>query len=144
MCEGQRISRGINIFPFDKGSNIEVKPFGSPVDWRALRQHTVTTYTTEAELLAVSEAAKSLIWWKRVFAAIGFNPKHQMQIRCDNKQIMALLSKEDHHVCLKLQYVDIHQHWLRQKVQKGSITVNWVPVTVSSNMSILVDYLTEF
>ena len=99
------------------------------MDWRALKQHIVTTYTTEAELLAVSEAAKSLIWWKRVFAAIGFYPKHQMQIRCDNKQIMALLSKEDHHVCLKLQYVDIHQHWLRQKVQKGSITVNWVPIT---------------
>jgi hypothetical protein len=41
-----------------------VKLFGAAVDWRAGKQRTVTTSTTEAELLAISEAAKNVFWWK--------------------------------------------------------------------------------
>jgi hypothetical protein len=43
------------------------KLFGGPIDWRANKQRTVTTSTTEAELLALSSAAKEAIWWKRFF-----------------------------------------------------------------------------
>ena len=46
------------------------KLFGGPVDWRASKQRTVTTSTTEAELLALSSAAKEAIWWKRFFQSI--------------------------------------------------------------------------
>ena len=38
------------------------KLFGAAVDWRASKQRTVTTSTTEAEFLAISEAAKSATW----------------------------------------------------------------------------------
>ncbi len=28
---------------------------------------------------------------------------------------------------IKLRHVDIHSHWLRQKVHRGSINICWVP-----------------
>ena len=41
-----------------------LKLFGGPVDWRSTKQKTVTTSSTEAELLAISHAAKEVIWWQ--------------------------------------------------------------------------------
>jgi hypothetical protein len=38
------------------------KLYGGPIDWRAAKQATVTTSSTEAELLALSRTAKEAIW----------------------------------------------------------------------------------
>jgi hypothetical protein len=38
--------------------------YGGPIDWKPSKQRTVTTWTTEAEFLAVSEAGKTLLWWE--------------------------------------------------------------------------------
>jgi hypothetical protein len=103
------------------------KLYGGPIDWRASKQRTVTTSTTEAELLAISEAAKSIFWWKRLFNAIDFDPEHNISIQCDNRQTIGLLTKEDPMFRTKLRHVDIHGHWLRQEVQNGNIHINWVP-----------------
>ena len=86
----------------------------------------MTTSTTEAELLAISEAANSFFWWKRLFDSIEFNPEHDLSIRCDNDQTLGLLSKEDPQLRTKLRHVDIHHHWLRQEVQAGRVAVSWI------------------
>ncbi|KAJ6110204.1 hypothetical protein N7486_002439 [Penicillium sp. IBT 16267x] len=99
--------------------------FGGPVDWRAGKQRTVTTSITEAELLAISEAARTISMWKRLFKAIRFDPKHELTIRCDNQQTIRLLTKEAPQLRTKLRYVDIHHHWLRQEVQVGRILIKW-------------------
>ncbi|KAF7174442.1 hypothetical protein CNMCM5623_007239 [Aspergillus felis] len=103
-----------------------VKLFGAAVDWRAGKQRTVTTSTTEAELLALSEAAKNVYWWKRLFLDIGFDPEHEISILCDNRQTVGLLRNEEPTIRTKLRHVDIHQHWLRQEVQSGRIAVQWI------------------
>ncbi|KGO64395.1 Reverse transcriptase, RNA-dependent DNA polymerase [Penicillium italicum] len=101
--------------------------FGGAVDWKAAKQRTVTTSTTEAELLALTEAGKTVQWWMRLFKEIGFDPEHPITIRCDNQQTVDLLRKEDPQLRTKLRHVDIHRHWLRQEVQEGRISVEWVP-----------------
>jgi len=62
------------------------KLFDSPIDWRSAERKTVTTSSTEAELLALSHAAKEVLWWKRLFEAIRVNPSHKMAIQCDDRQ----------------------------------------------------------
>ncbi|KAJ5101017.1 hypothetical protein N7456_007069 [Penicillium angulare] len=99
--------------------------FGGPVEWRAGKQRTVTTSTTEAELLAISEGAKTIQMWKRLFTAIRFDPEHPLSIKCDNQQTVGLLTKEQPQLRTKLRHVDIHHHWLRQEVQAENITVQW-------------------
>jgi hypothetical protein len=103
------------------------KLFGGPVDWKAAKQRTITTSTTEAELLAISEAGKSMCMWIRIFNQIMFDPGHPVAIQCDNQQTIQLLTKEAPHLRTKLRHIDIHQHWLRQEVQAGRIPVKWVP-----------------
>jgi hypothetical protein len=47
--------------------------FSRLIEWKSRKQKTVTTSTTEAELLAISHAAKQLYWIKRLFSFIQFD-----------------------------------------------------------------------
>src|SRR5436309_15659507 len=62
------------------------KLFGGAIDWSSTKQKTVTTSTTEAELLALSHAATEALWWNRLFEDIGFKLDHELIINCDNQQ----------------------------------------------------------
>jgi len=81
--------------------------------------------------LALSAAAKEAIWWKRLFKLIDFNTDKDLQINCDNLQIIRLLSDDNPLLSTKLRHVDIHQHWLRQEVQANRIAISWIS---TSNM----------
>jgi hypothetical protein len=87
--------------------------YGGPVDWKASKQPTVTTSTTEAELLGLSEAGKQVQWWRRLLNNLAFTPSHHLTIDCDNERTISLLTSEDVAFETKLRHVDIHHHWLR-------------------------------
>jgi hypothetical protein len=101
--------------------------FGGAIDWRAAKQKTVTTLSTEAELLALLRTAKEAVWWRRFFKAVQFDTAETLAIRCDNRQTIRLLKKDLLKLDTKLRHVDIHQHWLRQEVQAGRIDIKWMP-----------------
>ena len=103
------------------------KLFGGPIDWHSTKQKTVTTSSTEAELLALTYASKETTWWKRFFQSISLDPGHDPSILCDNQQTIGLVTKELMKLTTKLRHVDIHKNWLRQEVQAGRIRVDWVP-----------------
>jgi hypothetical protein len=100
--------------------------YSGPIDWRASKQKTVTTSSTEAELLSLSTAARETIWWHRFFKAIRFDTLQQYQIYCDNLQTIRILTKNTLKLVTKLRHVDIHQHWLRQEVRAGSTAIQWL------------------
>jgi hypothetical protein len=100
--------------------------YNGPIDWKASKQATVTTSTTEAELLALSRSAKELLCWQRFFDHIDFSFDGGLVIQSDNRQTIRLLKAEEPLLTTRLRHVDIHQHWLRQEVQEGTIDVEWV------------------
>ena len=102
--------------------------YGGPVDWKAARQKTVTTSTTEAELLALSQASKQAIQWHRILKDINYS-QPETSIRCDNSQTIRLLTEETPQLSTRLRHVDIHHHWLRQETQEGRIDVKWCPTS---------------
>lgn len=101
--------------------------YDSPIDWRATKQPTVTTSTTEAELLALSETARQCYWWKRLFKQLDYNLGHLIKVQCDNKQTLRLMEENVAKLATKLRHVDIHSHWLRQETQAGNIHFRWTP-----------------
>ncbi len=50
-----------------------------------------------------------------------------LTIECDNSQRIWLLVDKPMKLQTKLWHVNIHSHWLRQEVQRGSIQICWVP-----------------
>jgi hypothetical protein len=103
------------------------KLFGGPIDWGSTKQKTVTTSTTEAELLALTHAATEALWWNRLFEDIGFRLDHELIINCDNQQTIRLLTKDLPTLVTKLKHVDIRQHWLREQVADNHLIIVWMP-----------------
>ena len=104
-----------------------MKLFGGAVAWRANKQDTVTTSSTEAELLAISQTAKETIYLSRLMKALTLLIPEALTIECDNAQTIRLLVDESTKLQTKLRHVDIHSHWLRQEVQRQTIHLRWVP-----------------
>jgi len=116
-----------------------MKLFGGLIGWRANKQDTVTTSTTEAELLALSQAAKEGQYIYRLLKELSVRLDDQwIRIQCDNKQTIRLVTNEVTKLQTKLRHVDIHNHWLRQEVSRGHISVEY---TKSSDM--MADGLTK-
>jgi Reverse transcriptase (RNA-dependent DNA polymerase) len=98
--------------------------FGGAVGWRANKQDTVTTSSTEAELLALSQTAKEAIFMSRLFKALTLELNEPLRIRCDNRQTLRLCD-ESVKLVTKLRHVDIHNHWLRQECKRGTVKLQW-------------------
>jgi len=101
--------------------------FGGAINWRAARQHTVTTSSTEAELLALTYAAKETMAFKRLMADIACELGPVWRIFCDNQQTIRLVVGENERVNTRLRHVDIHNMWARQEHAKGSFEVTYLP-----------------
>jgi hypothetical protein len=63
-----------------------IKLFGGLIAWRASKQDTVTTSTTEAELLALAQVAKEAMYLSRLIRELGLNIPGPISIQCDNQQ----------------------------------------------------------
>jgi hypothetical protein len=116
-----------------------MKLFGGLIGWRANKQDTVTTSTTEAELLALSQTAKEALYVSRLIKELSVRLDDQyIRIQCDNKQTIRLVTAETALLQTKLRHVDIHNHWLRQEVSTGRIAVEYTP-----SQEMLADGLTK-
>jgi hypothetical protein len=88
------------------------------------KQDTVTTSSTEAELLALSQTAKESIYLSHLLKALSIELDEPLAIECDNRQTIRVLA-ELAKLQTKLRHINIPSHWLRQEVQRGSITLTW-------------------
>ncbi len=100
--------------------------YGTPIAWRASKQPTVTTSSTEAELLALTEASKEAIATMRLFVGMRFHLYEDLVIWCDNKQTIRLVTADIPRLRTALRHVDIHNAWARQEVQKGTFKVQYL------------------
>ena len=87
-----------------------IKLFGGPIDWKSYKQKSVTTSTTEAELHALTHAAKEVYYWKRIFRDIGLCLGHEISTGCDNQQTIRLLTNATPKLITKLHHVNIKHH----------------------------------
>jgi hypothetical protein len=101
--------------------------FGGPIAWRANKQDTVTTSSTEAELLALSQTAKEAIFISRLFKAMTLRLHEPLVIHCDNTQTLRIIKEDTAKLITKLRHVDIHQHWLRQEYAMKRVMFEWKP-----------------
>jgi hypothetical protein len=105
-----------------------IRLFGGLVAWRSNKQDTVTTSTTEAELLALSQAARESMFVSRIMKGLSIPlANERIRIQCDNLQTIRLVTQELAKLQTQLRHVDIHNHWLRQEVFNGTIEVVYTP-----------------
>ena len=79
--------------------------------------------TTEAEYVAASACCAQLLWMKHTLNDFGLL-YDCMPIFCDNTSAINLTKNPIHHSRTK--HIDIKYHFIRDLVQKGEISVNYV------------------
>ena len=84
-----------------------LKLFGGIFDWLSRLQSTVTTSTTEAELLAIAHLMSWILWWGRFFDNVDLDIDQNLTALCDNLQTIGLLIKDSPKLVTKLKHVDI-------------------------------------
>jgi len=100
--------------------------FGGPVAWKAGKQSTVTTSTTEAELLAAERTIKESLALSRLMEDIGLELGVPLKIWCDNQQTIRLIVHENQRIATRLKHVDIQNMWMRQEYRKGRFQIGYL------------------
>ncbi|GAA5972784.1 hypothetical protein JCM11641_003938 [Rhodosporidiobolus odoratus] len=93
--------------------------------WNARRQRSVAISSTEAEYMALSEAAREAMWLRQLLVEIGFPPSSPALIRGDNSGALLLANHPTSHGRTK--HIATHYHFTREQVAEGTVALKWVP-----------------
>ena len=96
---------------------------GGAITWSSKLQPTVAASTTEAEYMAAAAAAKEGLWLRKALYDIG-TPHSSMIIGCDNQAALAHIKNPI--VSLRAKHVEIHHHFLRERVEMGQLHYHYV------------------
>ena len=102
------------------------KLFDDLIDWKIFKQKTIIINFIEVEFMIMSMTINTKMWWNRFFEAIDMKMKRFTHVECDNRQTIRVFITFDVKLIIKLRHVDIHRHWLRQKIQKSIIEIRWI------------------
>lgn len=108
------------------------------VTWEARKQKTIALSSTEAEYMALTEAAKETVYLRNLLKEIGFLEKDAEPtiVYCDNQGAQKLMRNPIYHSRSK--HIDIKHHYVREIYQRGEIDVKYL---ATSNM--IADVLTK-
>ncbi|GAA5905630.1 hypothetical protein JCM5296_000533 [Sporobolomyces johnsonii] len=95
------------------------------ISWLSRRQRSVAISSTEAEYMALSEAAREAIWLRSLLVDLGFPPTSPTTIRGDNSGSLLLSSHPTSHSRTK--HIAVHYHFTRDQVEEGTLVLKWVP-----------------
>ena len=94
---------------------------GGPTAWSAQYQQTVALLTTEAEYMAVSHAAKQILWMYSEMEEVGY-PQLKLGILYNNNSGAVALTKNTKHNS-RIKHIDIRHHFICECVENGNISV---------------------
>lgn len=109
---------------------------GGCVSWRARKQATVATSSTEAEYRAAYEATQEVVWLRRLLDDFGYHQSNPTILKCDNQGALALAKNPLYQSRSK--HFDIVFHWIREQVNGNIISPQYIPT-----QDMLADFLTK-
>uniref|UniRef100_A0A2N9G4M2 CCHC-type domain-containing protein n=1 Tax=Fagus sylvatica TaxID=28930 RepID=A0A2N9G4M2_FAGSY len=93
---------------------------GGPICWKSTLQSIVAMSTTEAEYMAVAEAAKEALWLKGLVKELGLN-QGGVQMHCDSQSAIYLAKNQVYHARTK--HIDVRFHKIRELIVTGDIVL---------------------
>lgn len=93
---------------------------GGPVSWQSQRQGSVSMSTTEAEIVAASDATRELVWLKRIFSSLLDMEKSPL-LFVDNEAAVKLAHNPEFHKRTK--HIRIRHFFVREAVMNNEIEV---------------------
>ena len=94
---------------------------GGAITWRSKKQTTVALSSTEAEYVALAEAAREACWLRNLFGELGYPQTHSTQIKGDNNGSIAMARNPQFHQRSK--HIAIRWHLIRDLISDNILTI---------------------
>jgi hypothetical protein len=94
---------------------------GGAITWRSKKQTTIALSSTEAEYVAISEAAREACWLRNLYDELGFTQEDPTLIQGDNDGSIAIAKNPQFHKRTK--HIAIRWHWVRDLVRDGILQI---------------------
>ena len=99
--------------------------YGGPIAWFSRLQPTVALSTCEAEYIAMSECARSLMWIRNFLNEIELLPAvYSVPLYCDNRSAVAQVHHDN--ITERVRHVDIKFHFLRHLARMDMLNIQWI------------------
>ena len=97
---------------------------GVPIMWRSKQQQSVALSSSEAEYIAVSEAAKEIMFVLNVLESLNIEVQSPVTVRVDN--MGAIFMTENNSSGGRTRHIDTRWHYVKDLVQGGVLEVIFV------------------
>jgi hypothetical protein len=108
----------------------------STIHWSSKLQPCVTLSTIEAEYRVLTDAFKDIIYLRHLLTELDLEPNGATPLFSDNQACIRLAENPVLHERTK--YIEIQQHFIREKVQSGEIDISFIPTSAQQ-----ADFLTK-
>ena len=98
--------------------------------WRSKKQKVVALSSAESEFRGMAKGVCELLWLKKLLTEIGFAPKSEMNLFCDNKAAISISQNPVQHDRTK--HVEIDRHFISEKVNNGIIQLSYIPTRLQT------------
>jgi Reverse transcriptase (RNA-dependent DNA polymerase) len=115
--------------PIDRRSTAGYFTFvgGNLVTWKSKKQNVVSLSSAESEFRGMAKAICELLWLRKLLTELGFEPKSEMQLFCDNKASIDMAHNPVQHERTK--HVEIDRHFVKEKLETKIISMPFVRST---------------
>jgi len=97
---------------------------GGAVSWCSKQQSTVASSSTHAEYIAAAEAAKELVWLRRLLSELHEGTPGPTRLYIDNRAADLLARNPVNHAATK--HIDVRYHFIRECVADGSVDLRLI------------------
>ena len=104
--------------------------------WRSKKQPVVTRSSVEAELQALAQGIRELLWLKRIMDELSLQNENPMLLYYDNKSAIGIAHNPTHHDRTK--HIEVVRHFIEETIEEGLVCI---PYIISKGQ--LADFLTK-
>ena len=92
------------------------------ITWGSRKQTIITLSSTEAEYVALSEAARETKWLAALYVELGYQPHGPITILGDNNGSIAMVTNPQFHKWSK--HIIIRYHWIREHIGQNILQIH--------------------
>jgi Reverse transcriptase (RNA-dependent DNA polymerase) len=97
---------------------------GNLVTWKSKKQNVVSLSSAKSEFRGMVKAICELLWLKKFLTELGFEPRTEMKLFCDNKASIDMAHNPVQHERTK--HIEIDRHFIKEKLDTKTISIPFV------------------
>ena len=106
---------------------------GGSISWSCQKQNIVALSSTEAEFIALTHVTKEALWFQNFITEVIQPLKSPIRLYSDNQSAITIAYGNQQHTRTK--HFDICLYFLRDTIENGQITIQYLPSLFSTFLS---------